>query len=160
MEQQASGNPADKKSKRAKLIFIVLVLVVIAVIYGIQHKRSLDIFHGWQTDLDAALKQAKADNKKIIVFVSHSQLSAVDQDVINQNWTNDNLMKSVRGEGFVLVHLDWDNKPAMEQLKIDKIENVPAVLLLDADGKILKTRTGQVGAVEMAKILGVELAGK
>jgi thioredoxin-related protein len=95
---------------------------------------------GWSTDLDKALKQAKEENKSVLVEFTGSDWCppciAMRKNVFSKKEFIDAASKK-----FVLVELDFPkgdkelakkNKPLAEKYKI---EGYPTVILLDSDGK-------------------------
>jgi thioredoxin-related protein len=95
---------------------------------------------GWSTDLDKALKQAKEENKSVLVEFTGSDWCppciAMRKNVFSKKEFVDAASKK-----FVLVELDFPkgdkelakkNKPLAEKYKI---EGYPTVILLDSDGK-------------------------
>lgn len=95
---------------------------------------------GWSTDLEKALKQAKEENKSVLVEFTGSDWCppciAMRKNVFSKKEFIDAASKK-----FVLVELDFPkgdkelakkNKPLAEKYKI---EGYPTVILLDSDGK-------------------------
>ena len=95
---------------------------------------------GWSTDLDKAIKQAKEENKSVLVEFTGSDWCppciAMRKNVFSKKEFVDAASKK-----FVLVELDFPkgdkelakkNQPLAEKYKI---EGYPTVILLDSDGK-------------------------
>ena len=95
---------------------------------------------GWQTNLDKAIEQAKAENKSVLVEFTGSDWCppciAMRKNVFTKKEFIDEASKK-----FVLVELDFPkgdeelaekNQPLAEKYKID---GFPTVVLLDDEGK-------------------------
>ena len=95
---------------------------------------------GWQTDLDKAIEQAKAEKKSVLVEFTGSDWCppciAMRKTVFTKKEFIDAASKK-----FVLVELDFPqkdkelaekNQPLAEKYKID---GFPTVVLLDSEGK-------------------------
>ena len=95
---------------------------------------------GWQTDLDKAIKQAKAEKKSVLVEFTGSDWCppciAMRKNVFTKKEFIDAASKK-----FVLVELDFPqgdkelaekNQPLAEKYKI---EGFPTVVLLNSEGK-------------------------
>ncbi|MED5516464.1 MAG: thioredoxin family protein [SAR324 cluster bacterium] len=99
----------------------------------------------WQNDLSAALKQAKAENKK--VFIDFTGYTCVNCRWMEKNiFSHPDVMSNFQ-QKFVLVQLytDGGDKAGENQLmQISRFKTValPLYVILDADNKILAKRAG------------------
>ena len=99
----------------------------------------------WQNDLSAALKQAKAENKK--VFIDFTGYTCVNCRWMEKNiFSHPDVMSNFQ-QKFVLVQLytDGGDKAGENQLmQISRFKTValPLYVILDADNKIVAKRAG------------------
>ena len=99
----------------------------------------------WQNDLSAALKQAKAENKK--VFIDFTGYTCVNCRWMEKNiFSHPDVMSNFQ-QKFVLVQLytDGGDKAGENQrMQISRFKTValPLYVILDADNKILAKRAG------------------
>jgi protein disulfide-isomerase len=106
----------------------------------------------WTTDYAAALRQAKAEKKKVFLFFTGSDwcgwCKKLDQEILSTQE-----FKAYAREGLVLVKLDFPKsiqqsaqlKAANQKLAQQyKIEGYPTVIVLNGDGK----NVGQLGYME------------
>lgn len=117
----------------------------------------------WQTDYAAALKQAAAENKYVLVDFSGSDWCGwcmrLDREVFSQPEFQD-----YAKENLILVLLDFPrSKPQTDALKEQNnklaekygIQGFPTVLILDPQGKVIERTGYQPGGaaayVEMIK---------
>jgi thiol:disulfide interchange protein len=95
---------------------------------------------GWQTDLDKAIKQAKAEKKSVLVEFTGSDWCPPCIAMRKNVFTKKEFIEAA-AKNFVLVELDFPqndkdlaekNQPLAEQYQID---GFPTVVLLDSEGK-------------------------
>lgn len=95
---------------------------------------------GWSTDLDKALKKAKAENKSVLVEFTGSDWCP-PCIAMRKNVFSKKEFVTAASKKFILVELDFPkgdkdlsekNQPLAEQYKI---EGFPTVVLLGSDGK-------------------------
>jgi len=103
----------------------------------------------WQTDYDAALRQAAAENKYVLVDFAGSDWCGwcikLDKEVFSQPE-----FTAYAKENLIMVLLDFPrSKPQPDEIKAKNnqlaeqygIQGFPTVLILDPQGKVVK-RTG------------------
>lgn len=122
----------------------------------------------WQTDYAAALKQAAAENKYVLVDFSGSDWCGwcmrLDREVFSQPG-----FQAYAKENLILVVLDFPrSKPQTDALKEQNnqlaekygIQGFPTVLILDPQGKVIE-RTGYQpgGAAAYVEMIKSVIAG-
>ena len=131
--------------RRAKLAFLVVAAVAAVCIYLLQ--REGPKLKGWATDLDVALKQAKAENRRSLVFFTASPKSTTARRLI-QTTLRKNVQMIAR-EQVVKVNVDTDLNTNLAVRY--KISSLPTFVLLSPEGKELNRRKGFVGEVPFHK---------
>jgi thiol:disulfide interchange protein len=88
----------------------------------------------WRSDLDGALAEARAAHKRVLVDFSASWCPpciAMKHEV----WPDADVARAINA-GYVPVAVDADHNNGLSDRY--HVESIPAVLLLDADGRVVK----------------------
>lgn len=104
---------------------------------------------GWTTDYEAALKQAKAENKSVLIDFTGSDWCGwcirLDKEILSKDE-----FKDFAKENLVLVYIDFPrSKPQSDELKEQNaklakkygVRGYPTLVILDSEGK----QIGQTG---------------
>lgn len=85
----------------------------------------------WQTDLNAALREARVQNKKILVDV-WAEWCAACLEMEADTWNNSAVVKTIN-ENFIPLKLDYTYpvKATADQLNTWKVVGLPAILVLN-----------------------------
>jgi thiol:disulfide interchange protein len=103
----------------------------------------------WRTDLDAALAEARSANKRVIVDFSADwcpPCQAMKHDV----WPHPQVASAVSA-GYVPVLVDADNDTVLAARY--QVSSIPTILLLDADGRLVKRNNGFLPRSGMLRFL-------
>ena len=100
--------------------------------------------------VDAAVKRAKKENKRVLVF-------ALDEKKSSQGFHIKGMLefeeaKKLVQEHFLLVVTDFKDKHIRDQIGSDGTDR-PMYFLLDADGKIIQKGTTAMGGAAGAKLV-------
>jgi len=110
----------------------------------------------WEPDFENAKKIAKEKHELILLNFSGSDWCG-PCILLRKDYLDSEAFLQMAADNLVLVNADFPqkkkNQPAPEQVKknevlaekYNKAGNFPYTLLLDADGKVLKTWTGKPG---------------
>lgn len=110
---------------------------------------------GWISDFEAAKEQAKKENKALLVDFTGSDWCPPCKKLHQEIFSKSSFIKGAQKD-FVLVELDFPRKAKIsDKLKKQneklakkyKVRGFPTVLLMDANGKVFKTTSYQVGGV-------------
>jgi len=122
----------------------------------------------WSTDLPKALGQAKAEKKDVLLDFTGSDWCPPCKELHKKVLVSKEF-EDYAETNLVLVLVDFPNsKPQTEELKKAnaalhekfEVEGFPTLVLLDADGKVLKKYLGYDGAKPAEIIEGIEKARK
>ena len=142
-EPQAAATTS--RQARGPRIWPVLVLLAACVAAFTWANRPVRSAVGWQYDLDAAKRQAAADNSLVLVtFVSDDCIACrvMDRDVFSRAEAAEAL------DGFIPVRLDVN---AHQRLAGQfGVAAMPTLLVLAPDGELV---TANVGAIPMPYFL-------
>jgi protein disulfide-isomerase len=134
--------------KQKTYLLSALALVAASFFFAtISHAESSGDDHAsWMTDFDAATAKAKADEKPLLVNFTGSDWCGwcikLDKEVFSKS-----TFKDYAEENLVLVEIDFPRgKSQSAELKAQNealagkygIRGFPTILLLDADGKVIK----------------------
>jgi protein disulfide-isomerase len=130
-----------------------LVLVLTLITFGCTDRASdgsAQVQAGWTTDYQAALAQAKAQKKLVLLDFTGSDwcgyCQALDKEVFTQQ-----AFKDFADANYILVTVDFPQRTqlpdALKQQndalgKQFSIDGYPTLIVLDADGKELGRQTG------------------
>ena len=90
----------------------------------------------WNTDLQAAIAESQKTGKPLLVDFSASWCPPC-QVMKHEVWTDAAVKRTVE-EKFVPVYLDVDQPETRESAQRYSISSIPAVLVLDANGQVLR----------------------
>lgn len=148
---EAAGQAAGRETTRPgrdrtiKLAFVAVTVVVLGAIYYSQ--RGLGI-SGWEGDVPAALTQAAAENRSVVVFFANSPPGE------NERWIKANIIAKAENETalekgrFIKVLANVSNKSKSALARRYGITELPTLLLLGPDGAEKNRREGRIGEVE------------
>ncbi len=135
-----TGTPKQQKSKQdrwVKIGFLVAIVLVAVFVYS-QQQDALEI-KDWGTDLDAALRKARQEERPLVAFfidVPPSKTAETTKNVVLTNPQNQEVLDELRVVR-VLV-----NEPSDELRQTYGIQKLPTLLLLDPTGKELSRHDG------------------
>ena len=122
-----------------KFLMLLLTVLFTAVLFAGDAPR------GWTTDINAALAQAKRENKRVLILFTGSDWCnyciRLKKDVLDKK-----AFKNLAEENFVPVYFDFPhrNQPSDAQMRIQnqwrtklQIQGYPTMAIVDADGKML-----------------------
>ncbi len=127
-----------KIGNRLKLLLVTLAFI--ATLFG----ADID----WPNDYDAALKQAKKENKDVYVFISSAYCKWC-RKFENTTLKDEAILKNLK-EKYVLVHLDRDMDDFPEYFETKR---VPRHYFLKANGEIIYTFMGYWNADDFSSFL-------
>lgn len=150
MGENDSQHQSDSPQRKpwGKYIFIVLIVVAgIAVWFS---QRSGPTLGGWSQDLSAAQRQARQENRPILIFFHRAPMSATDRQEVNDVLTHGDTRAVLEYEKIVPVRLSVsDNPDVADQYGI---EDTPAFVLL-RDGEDPKVSQEYLSIQELAEFL-------
>ena len=103
----------------------------------------------WRGDLTAALAEARKAHKGVLIDFSASWCPpciAMKHEV----WPDAEVARAINA-GYVPVAVDADNSKGLTERY--NVDNLPTVLLLDADGRVLKRNEGYLPASGVLRFL-------
>lgn len=147
--QPPASAPAKTKRDRWVKIGFLVAIVGVAIFVYTQQQDAMEI-DGWGSDLDAALQQAREENRPVVAFfvdTPPSNTAEQTRKVVLTNPENKKVMAKLRVIR-VLVSDPGDNVR-----ETYAINSLPTLLLLSPEGKELSRHDGlsHVGEVPFRK---------
>ncbi len=144
MSEENTATAAPENSKREKRIKAILILLILAAMVGIYfyQRRGLKI-EGWGKDIDAALVQAKTENRPIVVlFVNKSQTPTArdlqkrisrpgNKKALQQGW-----IKSIR-QSLLIFHVTSRRTEGAYDLQPEPSQAVAAMQFVERLRRVL-----------------------
>ena len=106
----------------------------------------------WRSDLAAALSEARSNHKRVLVDFSASWCPpciAMKHEV----WPDPDVTRAIDA-GYVPLAVDADRDDGLSARY--HVEGIPAVLVLDADGRVVKRHDGFLPKAGMVKFLATD----
>ena len=130
--------PPKRGFHARRALTLVLVLLAVGVLFyqrlgGIGPTKSDHI--AWQTDFDKALALSKSTGKPVLVDFSASWCGPC-QEMKRKSWPDEKVQQIVNDK-YIPVFLDVDLPTASAASQRYGIEYIPAIVIVDGDGKVL-----------------------
>lgn len=144
-ETNASPRTSAKKKhdKRVKLIFL-LIMVAIAVTVWFVQNRGLPL--DWPDDIDAAMTQAKEEDRRVLAFFISSSPSESARNMGKITLNASENKEAIKNGNFIKVKVETSLKSDVAEKY--NVTTLPTMLILAPDGKELNRREGFVTQTE------------
>ena len=145
-EQNETTSPASPKPGKDRWVkrgFVIALLVAAAVVAFFQLRGPK---LGWPSDLDAALAQAQAGNRKVVVFVRSFPLSTEAKDLISGPLSRPENRQALEKGNFILVEIGLDRDA--DWAKRYGVAKSPTMLVISPDAQSFHKAEGFIGEVE------------
>jgi len=149
MNEQIATEPGPdnkrRRDRRTKLIFLAVLAAVVVGIYFVQ--RGSDELEGWGDDLQAALKQAGKEDRRVLAFFMKDRPGPDARWMAKLTLRKGHNRKAVKDGGFVCVQVRLAGGLDSAVAKRYELKVLPTLLMLGPDGNELKDgrREGRVG---------------
>ena len=151
-EKDAEARAAKSSRDRWIKIGFVLVLAAVAVaIYSFQ-RRDLRI-EGWGNDLPAALAQARAENRMVVVFFASSPPSDTAREIAQRRIPKPDNVQALKDGNFIPVIVSLDENLNSDAATKYKLTTLPTLLVLRPDGTERNRHEGMIGEVNFRQDL-------
>lgn len=148
-EQPVSPTAKRPADRRMKLVFLAILILAAVMIYWFQRKPTR--IAGWSIDFPSALAQAQQKNTRMLVLFTWSPPGVEDRRLIADTLQNPETLKVLNHLRYVQVHLGYsENKVLAESYNV-RTQDLPVVLVLDAQGKELRRSSGFLREIEFCR---------
>jgi len=139
------AKPHARRDRWVKIGFLVVLIIVAAAIW--YWHRQPPTMKGWGRDLDAALRQAVAERRQLLVFFISSPPSDTARRMVRTTLAVPENRKRLNEGPFVKVKVEVDSLKSQLAGKYT-LRKLPTMLLLSPDGVELNRREGFIGEVD------------
>jgi len=154
---QPNSEPTDK-DRKGRLVFLGIIIVVAFGVYFFQQFKEPSL-PNWTKGIESGLKQAKQENKLLLVFFMSKPPSAVGQGMIQTTLSIQQNKKAIDEGNF--VRTKQSISPDSQIAKQYKITEFPTMLILNSNGNELNRREGFIGEVAFrSEFLSLEIVHK
>lgn len=147
MSEENTSTPSSAKDGRKnwikKALLLAIVFAMVAVYF--YQRRGLDI-RGWGEDLNAALVQAKAENRPLVVLFANKSQTPTAR-ALKKHINRPGNRKALKQGNYITVIVPLDNALDSELARKYKIKSLPTLLLLRPDGTEHNRTVGNIGEV-------------
>ena len=155
----AAGKPAPaptpqpgpaRKDRKAKIIFLLLVLGVatVAWLYQVRGKQL-----GWPTDLPAQLEAARKSQRPLLALFRDKRGGDATRRLIDGSLRHTITANAIRNHNYLTVDVVLPEGTASEPARKYGIGELPAVVIFEPQGQVLHWKAGFTGPAEMEGIL-------
>ncbi len=149
MNQQTehSADEQAKKTKpdhKAKVIFLMIALVIGGGILLIQ-RRPPELPEGWSEDLPAALKQARLENRRLVIVFIAKPPSDTCRKLFDTTLAKPKNREAITDGRFIPVRQRIKPTKPSDVAKKYKVTHFPTTLILSPGGKELNRREDFIG---------------
>ena len=140
--QQESQTEKSSRDRWVKIGFVVLLVVAAGAILMVQ-RRAMEI-QGWGKDLNAALKQADAENRPTVVFFVNRPPSQIAKTIRTHILRPSN-QQSLKEGKFIPVIVELSSSLDSTVAKQYQIRELPTLMVLTPKGKERNRNEGNIG---------------
>jgi hypothetical protein len=158
MNEASSSLPPDGGSKKhsskdrwVKIGFLLVILIGVVGVYLLQH-RSLSI-KDWGDDLPAALREAKATGRMVVVFFVEDPPSETSRRIKDSVIHKPGNRKALKEGNFIRVIVILDNSLKSDVAKQYRIKELPTLMVLRPNGTERNRHEGLIGEVNFRQDL-------
>ncbi len=138
--KKSKSTPAERWVKRC---FILAILLAGVIVLYIQFRGPM---LGWPDDLEAALAEAKAGRRSVVVFVRSFPVSATGKRMVNTTLAKGRNKKALEKGEFLRVEIRLDR--SADWAKKYGVTKTPTMLLIAPDGEKFHRQEGMIGETD------------
>lgn len=132
-----------KKSPIDRWVKLGFLAVLLGAMVWITYHQLRGPSLGWPTDLNQALAQAKAENRRVVVFVRSFPIGEQDKWMIAGPLSKPGNREALEKGNFLLVELVLDK--SADWAKRYGVTTTPTTLVIAPDGDSFHKQEGKIG---------------
>jgi protein disulfide-isomerase len=141
-------NQSDFSAKQSRMNILWAVLIVLAVFVLLRRSAFEELFYNaigykfpeskipWREDFDTSLAEAKEKGKPVLLVFGATWCPPC-KTMKRNVWPDEEVTKAVE-HGFVPMYVDVDEEKHSQLSARYRVLGIPAVLVLNAEGEVLK----------------------
>jgi|694.fasta_scaffold58725_5 protein disulfide-isomerase len=141
-------NQSDFSAKQSRMNILWAVLIVLAVFVLLRRSAFEELFYNaigykfpeskipWREDFDTSLAEAKEKGKPVLLVFGATWCPPC-KTMKRNVWPDEEVTKAVE-QGFVPMYVDVDEEKHSQLSARYRVLGIPAVLVLNAEGEVLK----------------------
>ena len=143
----AARTPASKggKDKLVKLGFAVAAVAIMAAIYFGVQRENVQLPEEWGDDLPKALATAKAENRRVLLFVDSATSSPAARQMVSITLSKRHNRVAIEQGKFVPVAVTFTEELGRKYGIEAQI--LPVTAILSPEGELIRSRSGYIGEV-------------
>jgi len=142
-----AANPPGRRPDRWVKVGFLLAAAVTAVLVYLYIQTGKTILKSWQTDLDAALRSAKQEDRRSLVLFLASPPGETARRLASTTLKKAHNRKAIADGKFVRVKVALDTALDSDTARRYRIRKLPSMLILDPNGVEINRREGMIGEV-------------
>ncbi|HUS47362.1 MAG TPA: thioredoxin family protein [Phycisphaerae bacterium] len=119
-----------RKDRWIKRGFVAAILIAAVIVYVLQMEGPR--LSGWEDDLNAALVQAKEENRPVLVYFVRSLSSQVVRDMANKTLAKKENKQAITDAGFIMVKVETTIES--ETARRYGLTKLPTMAVLSSEG--------------------------
>jgi len=134
--------PKPRYDKWVKRGFLLVIVVAVLVVLYFQYRGPM---LGWSSDLDAALAQGRAENRRVVVFVRDFPASETTKRMVQTTLGKSKNREALKKGNFILTEIRLDRDAAWARKY--GVTKTPTMLVIAPDGERFHRAEGFIGEV-------------
>lgn len=130
--------------RRGKLVFLGVIAIVAILVYFNQRQPPSQA-EQWPNDIDAAFKQAKVTNRRVLAFFMGDPPSQATRDMLTKTLAQPGNIDAIVNGKFIKVKIVLAGGLKSDLADQYKITSLPTMVIFDHNGNELNRRRGFIG---------------
>jgi len=146
-DDRPAGAPKPRSDKWVKRGFFIVIAVAVLVVLYFQYRGPM---LGWPSDLDAALAQGRAEDRRVVVFVRDFPASETTKRMVQTTLRKAKNREALTKGHFILAEIRLDRDAAWA--KKYGVTRTPTMLVIAPDGERFHRAEGFIGEVPFRSV--------
>lgn len=138
---------AGRADRRVKLVFLLAAAAVAGAVY-LYIQRGANILPDWGQDLDAALRQARQEDRRLVVMFLSDPPGELTRQLARTTLRKSENRRAIQDARVICVKVRLDTALTGELARRHRITQLPTTVLLSPAGEELNRRVLMIGEVD------------